>query len=69
MRTKRQKNLNKKKITSKNSFEVIFVMKKEEPELVHELHDPKLPPVKGTSSNAADTVPFYPAPMPAPELP
>ena len=43
--------------------------KKEEPERIHELHDPTLPPVKGSVSDAPDIVPFYPAPMPTPELP
>ena len=44
-------------------------MKKEDPESIHELRDPKLPPVKGSVSDVPDTVPFYPAPMPPQELP
>lgn len=43
--------------------------KQEQPEQIHELRDPKLPPVKGAVSDSPDTVPFYPAPMPTPELP
>lgn len=43
--------------------------KQEQPEQIHELRDPKLPPVKGVVSDSPDTVPFYPAPMPTPELP